>query len=872
MKQLLTIALSAMFMLNITFAQNQIASKKQERAKNPYHVSLKGINVITGDITGNTNYISGSTMILDFVLSYTTPDLEYVDGFSMTFPAGIEPQETGTTTTIDGASLATPVSGQTVVWGQVTTPSGYGDIEPGTYPFSVSVTIDATVTGAQSVTYFIMGDGYGAAPNSITGSISILEAAAADVGVVSVDMNTSYQPAAVAVPMATIQNFGTQDQSFDVTVTIDDGTAQVFTDTFNIVNLAVGATQQITFLNTWTTATGNYTAVVETHLAGDAYPNNNIKSLNILVIDDFTAYAWNAYDPNDVLDEGPIEVLIPSAALTQITASTLDFIAGADFVENLWIGAEFNAAGNSTIYSIDINTGSTTPIGPSGVNITGLAYDVVTSTLYASVWANSETFLYTIDVLTGTATATLIGPMGATSGLVIGIAANANGDIFGVSLNDSLVSIDKTTGAATVIGPLGIDISYAQDIAYDRDNDVLYGTLYTAQGGLLAFINTTTGTATTLDTFPQELTGFAIPYTFTVPDNDVMVHMIHPIASGCNLGNNIDIVITVANMGTLDQTDIPVYYTINGGAQVTGTVAGTLAAGATTTYTFTQTVDLSSVGAYTIMACTDLANDDNPGNDCKTIIVNNIAPVSVPYTMGFEATDDFSGWLIEDVNADAFTWEIIDFVDLANTGSGLAVYEYNPNSNANDWLISTCIELQAGTNYDLSFWYQVGEWQGIAFPEKMKVAMGTAQTSTALTQLIVDLGTINNTTYQNSKTIFTVPTTGVYYIGWHAYSDADQFFIALDDISIDIATSAENKGNESSVFIYPNPVKNVLHINASSQIENVRIVNALGQLVKEFKVDALSYSVNTSDYKYGMYLIQIETTEGITNKRFVVVE
>lgn len=79
---------------------------------------------------------------------------------------------------------------------------------------------------------------------------------------------------------------------------------------------------------------------------------------------------------------------------------------------------------------------------------------------------------------------------------MIGIAANSHGNLYGISISDdALYSIDKATGAGKLIGPLGYDISYAQDIAFDRDNDKLYGVLYAGEG-LLAEIDTATGAVT----------------------------------------------------------------------------------------------------------------------------------------------------------------------------------------------------------------------------------------------------------------------------------------------------------------------------------------------------------------------------------------
>jgi hypothetical protein len=61
---------------------------------------------------------------------------------------------------------------------------------------------------------------------------------------------------------------------------------------------------------------------------------------------------------------------------------------------------------------------------------------------------------------------------------MFGIAADHSGNLYGINSNSDLISINPQNGQSTVIGPLGITINFAQDIAYDRNSGVLYGTLY----------------------------------------------------------------------------------------------------------------------------------------------------------------------------------------------------------------------------------------------------------------------------------------------------------------------------------------------------------------------------------------------------------
>jgi len=96
---------------------------------------------------------------------------------------------------------------------------------------------------------------------------------------------------------------------------------------------------------------------------------------------------------------------------------------------------------------------------------------------------------------------------------VFGIAADHSGNLYGINSNSDLISINPQNGQSTVIGPLGIAITFAQDIAYDRDNGVLYGTLYSNSIGGLYTIDVNTGEATLIHNFLAEIAGFAVPYS-----------------------------------------------------------------------------------------------------------------------------------------------------------------------------------------------------------------------------------------------------------------------------------------------------------------------------------------------------------------------
>jgi hypothetical protein len=93
-----------------------------------------------------------------------------------------------------------------------------------------------------------------------------------------------------------------------------------------------------------------------------------------------------------------------------------------------------------------------------------------------------------------------------------------------------------------------------------------------------------------------------------------------------------------------------------------------------------------------------------------------------------------------------------------------------------------------------------------------------------------------------------------------------------NDGEYSVAQFTKNSGitKETNISIYPNPVKNSLNIDSKELIENIQVFNYLGSLVFEQKFNSNSVKLNTSDFIKGMYLIQINTTNGISTKRLVI--
>lgn len=188
--------------------------------------------------------------------------------------------------------------------------------------------------------------------------------------------------------------------------------------------------------------------------------------------------------------------LVPPLAITNIST-----ITNTIYCDDI--------AGDGKLYGID-NTARTlvriTPAGtvvtignlgaavPTADTTTGLSWNAATDKMYLMA-ANS---LYTVDLSTGLATAAASITGLSTGALPIWLEIDNAGNAFLADIaNDELYKVNLTTGAATLVGPLGVNLNFAQEADFNRDTNELYMAAYVGAGvGGIYKVNTTTGAAT----------------------------------------------------------------------------------------------------------------------------------------------------------------------------------------------------------------------------------------------------------------------------------------------------------------------------------------------------------------------------------------
>lgn len=248
----------------------------------------------------------------------------------------------------------------------------------------------------------------------------------------------------------------------------------------------------------------------------------------------------------------------------------------------------------------------------------------------------------------------------------------------------------------------------------------------------------------------------------------------------------------------------------------------------------------------------------------------NDRPVSsadLPYSYGFE-TGDLDEWFVTN-EGQGNLWtraQASSSTPDPSEGTYYMIYEFNSAFAANTYLYSRGLNLQAGKNLTLQFDYQGTD---VFFPEKMEVKIGTA-TSVAgqTTQLWINEDIVNYP-YETANVNFTVPADGVYYLSFRAFSDPDEFYLAVDNIKVFETDLATENVKASTLKFYPNPVTDLLTIADSKGLSGVEIYDLSGKKLISNEANSSKLELNVSSLKPGMYIGKTDVDGKVETFKFI---
>ncbi len=256
---------------------------------------------VNGNLVCNTFYTPGTTMDLEFTFFQTGDNTEWIDMFTLTFPAGITPNSSPdatfpTLSAAGGAEPVNPVSGQSISWG-ADIDDGYGGIvgDASGLTFTVNVTITGTLSATQVATFLASGDTYttvgNPTPGNLSGSTNIYQVGTPIVdvtaNVVGVLTSATTQALAQNCSLGThtvacqIKNLGANSAS-NIPVNYSVNGTNATTPFIYAGPLAAGDSDLVIFPITYNfSAQGTYDVAAFTALSGDMFTSNDMTSSQI---------------------------------------------------------------------------------------------------------------------------------------------------------------------------------------------------------------------------------------------------------------------------------------------------------------------------------------------------------------------------------------------------------------------------------------------------------------------------------------------------------------------------------------------------------------------------------------------------------------
>lgn len=205
---------------------------------------------------------------------------------------------------------------------------------------------------------------------------------------------------------------------------------------------------------------------------------------------------------------------------------------------------------------------------------TSVAYDPVSKLVYGQFYNATQTAYEfgTIDYESLARTSTLSTQTDAW----LAMAVNADGQVYAVDQSGNLLSVDKKTGAATVVGNTGVSMGlWQQGMAFDPKT----GDLYWAAGNAvdnstkLYEVNTATGKATYICDVPDnpQFTCMYVPYYYATGAPEAVSLFTFNFANGSTTGTIDFRTAKRSQDGTLLKGDVNYTITANGAKVGEGT-------------------------------------------------------------------------------------------------------------------------------------------------------------------------------------------------------------------------------------------------------------------------------------------------------------
>ena len=255
---------------------------------------------------------------------------------------------------------------------------------------------------------------------------------------------------------------------------------------------------------------------------------------------------------------------------------------------------------------------------------------------------------------------------------------------------------------------------------------------------------------------------------------------------------------------------------------------------------------------------------------------------SLPYFNDFQDTDSWvSCNTFFDSDGDSRYWFFFDYNEDGdgvqnNFSAGSASYDNSNGSvlNPDNWLVIGPIDLTNVSDATMS-WRARGISPNYC-AENYTVYVGTENTIENLTSSSISFNeTISAASggcgaWADRTLDISAASGSLVYVGFrHHAQSSDGFNLNIDDLGVTGTSLGLEDVGESQFSFFPNPVNDVLTINARSSIDSITVYNMLGQMIVRSTPNTKDSTVDMSEFQTGAYFLQVSIDNTLNTVRII---
>ena len=263
--------------------------------------------------------------------------------------------------------------------------------------------------------------------------------------------------------------------------------------------------------------------------------------------------------------------------------------------------------------------------------------------------------------------------------------------------------------------------------------------------------------------------------------------------------------------------------------------------------------------------------DGTTATATKTVNIISCEAITLPWTCGFERNENLSCWTFIDADNDGHCWEYTSTAQNGQapltslTHSGSEAYASASFINGvgvltpDNWAITPKLTIPA--NGATIEWWEAP--LNVQYPDFYGVFVSTTGTNPSdFTQMIYSGNTNVSGWRKHSRSLGAFAGKEI-YVAFRHYNITDAFWFAIDDIKVTAGNTASISDVENSnVVLYPNPVTNILNIEAQG-IQEVNVLDVNGRTVMSLQN---TNRIDMSTLSNVVYFVRVITAEGVSTQ------